>query len=99
MRKIPQIKCYELRAYAQFNERNNKGQLDNSVITCALELVRLHGRFVLVQVGQRVLGAVVVRVVVRVDGLAARWYGRQTTTELHGRWELLDAQPTLINTH
>ena len=34
-----------------------------------LELVRLHRRLVLVQVAERVLGAVVVGVVVRVDGL------------------------------
>ena len=34
-----------------------------------LELVRLHRRLVLVQVAERVLRAVVVRVVVRVDGL------------------------------
>merc|ERR1719213_1605899 len=46
-----------------------------------LELVRLHRRLVLVQVAERVLGAVVVGVVVRVDGLRL---------EAGNRVELLD---------
>ena len=50
-----------------------------------LELVRLDGRLVLVQVRERVLRAVVVRVVVRVDGLRL---------QARDRVELLDRRGT-----